>query len=65
MRVCLARGNSRTYLAHWRNHVDDAIDDPNSEMAKFESRYLELNQLFDGNWYIHGILDHATGVISR
>ena len=50
-------------LSHWRNHVDDAIDDPNSEMAKFESRYLELNQLFDGNWYIHGILDHGTGVI--
>lgn len=50
-------------LAHWRNNADDIIDDPSNEMQKFESRYLELNQLYDGNWYLHAILDNATGTL--
>lgn len=50
-------------IRHWKNIVDDQIDEPSDEYKKFENRRLFLNENPDGTWGINGQLDSASGML--
>ncbi len=48
-------------VRHWKNMVDALIDEPANEYQAFVERKLFLNELPNGNWFIHGEVSATDG----
>jgi hypothetical protein len=59
--ITLDIAHFKNLLTHFKSKADDELD-ISDELERFDERHLEISQLFDGNWYINGILDKASGL---
>ena len=50
---------------YWKNIVDDLLDETPDDYKHFENRRLILNELNDGSYLLHGVLDKATAMVFK
>ena len=50
---------------YWKNIVDDQLDETPDDYKHFENRRLFLNELDDGSYLLHGVLDKATAMVFK
>ena len=49
-------------INYWKNIVDDQIDETPDDYKNFENRRLFLNELQDGSYLLHGVMDKASAM---
>jgi hypothetical protein len=52
-------------ITHWKYTVDEVIDDPSEEYARFEERFLHIYETEYGYWRIDGKVDPITGLLAK
>lgn len=50
-------------IKHWKNIVNDELDEPSDDYKQFENRRLFLHETLDGTWVINGVLDAVCGLL--
>jgi hypothetical protein len=52
-------------IKYWKNICDDELNEVSDDYKSFESRRLFIDEMLDGNYMVHGVLDKASAIIFK